>query len=98
VYRPFGTKATSDMALFAIMAPSELPALVASLQINYPNNHLRVGPGQWLVAGTGTAVEVSNLLGITTGASGTAIVVQVVGYYGRAATNIWEWMASKGTT
>lgn len=85
------------MALFAIMTPSEFPTLVTSLQTNYPDNHLKIGPGQWLVAGIGTAVDVSNKLGLTDGQSGVGIVCQVGGYYGRAANNIWEWMATKGS-
>ena len=86
------------MALFAIMAPSEFPALAAQLQLHYPDNHLKVGPGQWLVAGVGTAIDVSNQLGITTGQSGLAIVCLIGGYFGRAPNNIWEWMAAKGKT
>jgi hypothetical protein len=86
------------MSLFAIMAPVEHAALIASLQTHYPDNHLKVGPGQWLVAGAGTAVDVSNQLGITTGQSGLAIVCLIGGYYGRTANNIWEWMAAKGKT
>jgi hypothetical protein len=84
------------MALFAIFAASDNPALIASLQTHFPENHLKVGTGQWLLAGSGTAAEISNTLGITTGTSGSGIVVLVGGYYGRASTNIWEWMASKG--
>jgi len=86
------------MALFAIMAASENPALLASLETHYPGNHLKVGVGQWLIAGSGTAAEISNTLGITVGTSGAGIVVLVAGYYGRASNNIWEWMASKGKT
>jgi len=80
------------------MAPSDSVMLIEALKTHYPDNHLKVGPGQWLVAGSGTAVDVSNLLGITTGVSGLAIVSLIGGYFGRAPNNIWEWMASKGKT
>jgi hypothetical protein len=85
------------MSLFAIMAPAETPALLDSLQAQYPDNHLKVGPGQWLVPDSGTAADVSNRLGITSGTSGVGIVILIGGYYGRAANNIWEWMATKGS-
>ena len=87
-----------EMPLFAIMAPLESPALVAALQVHYPQNHLKVGTGQWIVAGPGTAIEISNSLGITSGESGSGIVCLIGGYYGRTANNIWEWMATKGKT
>jgi hypothetical protein len=85
------------MALFAIMAPVEWPGLVAALQTSYPDSHLKIGPGQWLVAGGGTAGDVSNQLGITSGASGVAMVCLIGGYFGRAPSNVWEWMATKGS-
>lgn len=43
----------------------------------------------------GTAQELSNELGITDGSSGTGVVVAVSSYYGRAPTNIWEWVNSR---
>lgn len=86
------------MPLFAIMAPAEMPALVIALQTKFPENHLKVGAGQWIVAAQGTAADVSNILGITSGTVGPGIVCLIGGYYGRAANNIWEWMASKGSS
>jgi hypothetical protein len=49
----------------------------------------------WLVAGTGTAQEVSIGLGVNTGGIGSTIVFSTAGYYGRAPTNIWEWIKAK---
>jgi hypothetical protein len=85
------------MSLFAIMSPAEAAPLIEALKTHYPDSHLKVGPGQWLVAGVGTAVDVSNKLGISTGASGLALVLLIGGYYGLASNNIWEWMATKGS-
>lgn len=82
-------------SLFAIMAPSDDPRLAAAIQGQYPADHLKVGPGQWIIADSGTSKDVSDKLGITTGTVGSAIIVSFSGYYGRASTNIWEWIASR---
>ena len=83
------------MTLFAILGHDENPKLEAALAVHFPDNFLKIGAGQWLVAGKGTSVDVSNVLGISDGSSGSAIVVSVASYYGRAASNIWEWMKVK---
>ena len=79
------------MALFAIMIASDAQ-LAPALEAAYPQKYLQVGPGQWLVASSGTAIDVSTALGITGGRNGGGVVVSVSGYYGRASTGIWEWI------
>lgn len=49
----------------------------------------------WLVAFDGTTKELSDELGITDGSGGTGIVVPVVNYYGRAPTDLWEWVKNR---
>jgi|SRR5580700_5492884 hypothetical protein len=54
--------------------------------------------GQWLVVGEGTAREVSNKIGITgvePATIGTSVVFAVSGYFGRASSEMWEWVAVK---
>jgi hypothetical protein len=82
-------------SLFAVMAPSDDPRLATAINGIFPTDHLKIGPGQWIIAANGTSQDVSDRLGVTAGNTGTAIVVSVSGYYGRAPTNIWEWMASR---
>lgn len=48
--------------------------------------------GEFLVSFKGTSVELSNLLGITDGAKGLAVIAAMSSYYGRASTDIWEWV------
>jgi len=86
------------MTLFAILGHNDDPKLAAALVRHFPNDHLRIGQGQWLLAGKNTTVDVSNLLGITDGSNGSAIVVSISSYYGRASTNVWEWMKVKLST
>lgn len=50
----------------------------------------------WLVAADGvTAKDVSDKLGMTDGTVGSGIVLTTAGYFGRAPTNVWEWMTAK---
>jgi hypothetical protein len=48
--------------------------------------------GEFLVSYKGTSIELSNLLGITDGSQGLAIVLAIGSYYGRASTDTWEWI------
>ena len=84
------------MALFAVMVAKDHPNLVAKLQTSFPENHLKVANGQWIVSSLGTAKEVSDILGISEGEAGTTGIVCTIGnYFGRASSDIWEWMASR---
>jgi hypothetical protein len=86
------------MLLFAIMTPGDNAGLQAALNTHFPENYLKVGLGQYIVASKSTVVDVSNTLGITQGINGTGIIVAVSAYYGRTDQNIWEWMRVKGST
>lgn len=87
------------MIVYSIIAVAPAPGLDAAIKAAFPNNWLQVTPTFWLVAGTGTAQEVSNKIGITppgrTPDLGTAVVFATAGYYGRAPNNIWEWIKAK---
>lgn len=43
----------------------------------------------------GTSQELSGLIGISDGSSGNGVVASVGSYYGRAPTNIWDWVKSR---
>jgi hypothetical protein len=86
------------MIIFAILTPSDNPQLEAAMGALFADNYLKVGPGQYLIAGKGTAIEISNALGITDGRNGSGIVLSTAGYYGRAGNNLWEWMKIKVST
>ncbi len=83
------------MAVFAIIQQphpnsAKLPGAVSAA---YPDANYFVGNGVWLVAGSGTANDVSNKVGITPDATaGTAIVLEVASYFGRANPAIWTWI------
>jgi len=75
--------------------PSYDLRLASAIFEKFPSAFMQIAPGQWLVSAKGTtAVEISNKLGITDGTNGSGIVFAISGYYGRAANNIWEWIAA----
>jgi hypothetical protein len=86
------------MIIFAVLTPSDNLQLEAAMASFFNDNYLKVGPGQYLVAGKGTAADVSNILGITDGKNGNGIVLSTSSYYGRAGNNVWEWMKVKVST
>jgi hypothetical protein len=86
------------MIIYAVLVPTENARLDAAMTASFPGNYLKVGPGQYLVAGKGTAIDVSNALGITDGTNGSGIVLSTSSYYGRAENNVWEWMRVKVST
>lgn len=83
--------------LFAILAQTDHEKIEAALTANFPNNYFVLAPGQWLlVAGGLTTKEVSDLLGITTGQAGNAVVIAGTGsYFGRTNPGVWEWLKSR---
>lgn len=55
-------------------------------------NVLQISDGTWLVAAQGTAQDLSTRIGITEGHAGSAVVLEVASYYGRANPAIWSWI------
>jgi hypothetical protein len=89
------------MTVFAVLMQSPQPRVVEMIKQSFPNDHLQLTDTQYLVSGTGTAIDVSAKLGIydpknpSTPATGSAIVFATSSYFGRAATNIWDWIKAK---
>jgi hypothetical protein len=75
--------------------------LEEAVKAAFPGNFFQISErGQWLVVGEGTAREISNKIGITgtepdQAKIGTSIVFAVSGYFGRASSELWEWVAVK---
>lgn len=83
------------MSIFVVVAQSEegpagtLAAKVA--QSGLPSYPLQ--DDVWLLSYRGTAQDLCSTLGIyPDGANGTAVVIEVGSYYGRANPAIWTWM------
>ena len=83
------------MAIFAIIHQPGKSAdqLLTALVNGYGENKVMgVADGTWLLAASGTAQEVSQHVGITEGQAGSAMVLEVASYFGRANPSIWSWM------
>jgi len=92
------------MTIFSVMTiyPAAGPIMAARLKERFPDDHIAVGGNIWFVAGSGTAKEMSDKLGVTPVESpettSGVIVVSLTGYFGRAPAPIWEWLAAKMST
>lgn len=85
----------TNMPIFAVIGQGFNPNLGAKLNETLPDSVYDLGGGAWLVSAQGTAKEVSDTVGITTGEAGSAIVVEVASYFGRANPAIWSWVKVK---
>lgn len=87
------------MTIFAVIPVigSNKTALAAELSAKFQGNFKELGDG-WVVAASGTTKELSDQLGITDGRSGSAVILAVSSYFGRAPNDIWEWIVSKWGT
>jgi len=81
-----------------IAGPGAEAALQAKVTALYEKRiQIHSAPGQWLIAADGTAKDISDRLGISSEKPddiGPAIVLAIVGYWGRESNNVWEWIAA----
>ena len=84
------------MAVFAIIpTPTAAlpPKLATAVLEHYKDANFAIAGGHgWLVSANRTAKELSDQLGITDGSNGSAIVLEVASYFGRADPNVWSWI------
>jgi hypothetical protein len=83
------------MAIFVVMTVGDGVDLQSRIAKLYPNDHLHLTTGQWLVAADMTAKELSEKLGVVDGSAGRVLVAAISSYYGRHAANVWEWIKVK---
>jgi len=87
------------MAIFVIFRVSNVAAMEVAMARAFPGNHLRVDSAEWVVSAVGTPKDVSDKLGVTPGTeTGTAMIFSMGSYYGRATTEIWDWIKAKAET
>lgn len=83
------------MAIFLVIPttdPSTVKESLSGLREKDDLNFYELPRGEFIVSYKGTSQELSNLVGISDGAVTNAIVASVSSYYGRASTDIWEWV------
>ncbi|AMH11616.1 MULTISPECIES: hypothetical protein [Klebsiella] len=88
------------MAVFAIIASNDGPGLGLKIKSTIqPQDFCEVDGNTWLVSAPQhivTAKELSDFLGISTGAIGQVVVLHVTTYYGFHKREMWDWLAMKG--
>lgn len=84
------------MGVFLITPISNPDDIARAVKEHFPKEHLPIPrTGSILVSFNGTTRELSDDLGISKGEVGSAVVVPVTNYYGRAPVEIWEWMKTR---
>lgn len=80
------------MAVFLIVPTSHEAALAAAITAKLPGKYHMLPKGEYLASFVGTSKELSDLLGVTDGTGGLAVIASISGYNGRAPNDIWEWI------
>jgi hypothetical protein len=86
------------MAIFVIVPISNALGIEKSLEelkTAQKLDFMKLPTSGYVVSFSGTAQELSNVSGISEGTSGTGLVTAASSYYGRAPTNIWDWIKSR---
>lgn len=89
------------MALFVIIPTSgELSVLDAEMK-KFGKKAYKMPRGEWLVAFEGTSKQLSDEIRISNSETPLGVngaVLSFSGYYGRAPTDLWEWISVNSTT
>ncbi len=85
------------MSVFVVISPIQSnPKLRAAIMAKYPSNHYELHENQWLINSATTSREVSENLDINNDDkslyTGPAVVFAISSYWGRANTELWEWL------
>ena len=85
------------MTIYVIVTPRHDDRLEKNLEREFPDDHLELEPGQWLVSATGlTSTAISDRVGIGTDDDEVdGMVFATAGNYGVHTSEVWEWIRSK---
>lgn len=83
------------MSIFVVFSASMPDRLRPVIEEHYRDDNLEVKPGQWLISANETARDLSTRLGLLEPHNGAAIVFKMDSYFGRAPTDIWDWIKTK---
>ena len=86
------------MAIFAVFRVHNPAKMAAAIERAFPEDYFKVKEDEWIVSAKGTAKDVSDLLDVSNGDTGPAIIFKMANYYGRATTEIWDWVKAKAET
>ena len=83
------------MRVYVVVSQApDVTDIASQIATTFPaTKHYALGRGCWLVAGSGTAKEVADVLRITPdGATGAGAVFPIDGFYGHSNPNLWQWL------
>lgn len=83
------------MATFVVIPLTQSDAIGSRISNTPKVQAYFVPPGVWLASFNGTSEQLSDLLGISEGDTGTGLVLNFNSYFGRANPQIWEWIQSQ---
>jgi hypothetical protein len=85
------------MTIFAVLLPAPQPSFAARIEERYAGSYFKVSDTQYLVSARSTAMEVSAKLGLdlADALAGSAIILAVSSYWGRAPTTVWDWIKTR---
>jgi hypothetical protein len=88
------------MSIFVVLSQVENTLLAAKIAEKFPSDHYKLTSKQWVISSKETAKQLSDTLGITiettkSGPTGSAIILSISNYWGRASNDFWEWMKVK---
>lgn len=67
-------------------------ALKNAIVSNFDTKSYELPEGEFLVSYDGTSKQLSDLLDISDGKLGSALVLSFSGYWGRSSKDLWEWL------
>jgi hypothetical protein len=83
------------MTIFAVFRVGRPEALQAAIEGAFPDDHIQLQNDEWLISADMTPEELSRRIGIKEGENGSAIIFSMRGYYGRAPSDVWDWIKTK---
>lgn len=85
------------MSVFVVLSKIDNEKLEKVIQSEFPIDHYKIAATQWLISAEGTAMQLTEKLGILDQEKGPgpAVVFAISGYYGRASMDMWEWIKNK---
>ncbi len=85
------------MAIFLLVPIEGKENIKSALIANQKNgvDFIALPHDEFFISYAGTSKELSDILGITDGSAGTGVIAAISSYYGRAPTNIWDWVKSR---
>ena len=80
--------------LFLLTVEDEAEFHAAILSV-FPNDHIKIGQGQWFLSTDDRSTSQDVWKRIVGTKTPSGIIVSFSGYYGRANSSVWEWIAAK---